>query len=135
MYKRQDHELNREIAQTILEINGFVTETACDGQEAVNLFVKNKAGYYDAILMDIRMPVMNGLEATRRMRTMGKADSRTIPIIAMTANAFDEDTKKSMESGMNGHLSKPLEMDHFLDMLKKCMQNGSQNKDEINDSR
>lgn len=117
----EDHELNREIAQTILEMNGFITETVCDGQQAVDIFAKKPPQYYDAILMDVRMPVMNGLEATRRIRTMGKADSRTVPIIAMTANAFDEDTRKSIESGMNGHLSKPLEVERFLDMLRNCM--------------
>ena len=71
--------------------------------------------------MDIRMPVMDGLEATRRIRTLGKADSRNVPVIAMTANAFDEDTRRSMDSGMDGHLSKPIEVSRLLEMLGDCM--------------
>lgn len=122
----EDNELNREIAQTILEMHGFTVETAVDGQEAMDKFASVGQGHYDAILMDIRMPVIDGLEATRRIRTMGKPDSRTIPIIAMTANAFDEDTRKSMESGMNGHLSKPIQVDVLLETLRNCLAgNGS----------
>ena len=84
-------------------------------------FVNSEVGYYDAILMDIRMPVMDGLEATKRIRTLGRADSRTIPIIAMTANAFDEDMKKSIDSGMNGHLSKPIDIDRLYKVLQEII--------------
>lgn len=115
----EDNELNREIAQTILEMHGFTVTCAVNGQEAVDLFCSEAPGWFDVILMDIRMPVMDGLEATRLIRTSGRADSRAIPIIALSANAFDEDSKKSMASGMNGHLSKPIEVDKLLQVLKK----------------
>ena len=96
-------------------------ETAEDGQEAVNLYKSRGAGYFSAVLMDIRMPVMDGIEATRRIRTMERPDSRTIPIIAMTANAFDQDSRKSLDSGMNGHLSKPIRVEELLRMLDACL--------------
>lgn len=115
----EDNALNAEIAQTILEMAGFVTELAEDGKQAVEQFIKTPSYYYDAILMDIRMPVMGGLEATRKIRTSSKEDARSIPIIAMTANAFDEDTKKSIESGMNGHLSKPIDVPTLYQVLKE----------------
>ena len=102
-------------------MNGFSVTCACDGQEALGYFCSSGPGGFDAILMDIRMPVMDGLEATRQIRTSGKPDSRTIPIIALTANAFDEDTKKSMESGMDGHLSKPIQVGLMMELLGKCI--------------
>lgn len=114
----EDNALNAEIAQTVLEMVGVETELAGDGRQAVDMFEKAEPGYYDAILMDIRMPVMDGLEATKHIRTLGKPDSRTVPIIAMTANAFDEDMKKSIDSGMNGHLSKPIDINMLYEVLK-----------------
>lgn len=117
----EDNDLNREIAKTILEMHGFIVECAVDGQDALENFTEHAEQYYDAVLMDIRMPVMDGLEATRRIRLSGRTDSRSVPVIAMTANAFDEDTKKSIDSGMNGHLSKPIEIDKLLAMLEKCL--------------
>lgn len=117
----EDHELNREIVQTLLEQEGLIVETAADGLEAVQEYQQQPVHYYDAILMDIRMPHMDGLEATRRIRTMQKEDSRTIPIIAMTANAFDEDTKRSLAMGMNGHLTKPIEMKLVMETLRGCI--------------
>ena len=117
----EDNALNREIAQTILEMNGLIVTCAENGQEALDLFCREAPGWFDAILMDIRMPVMDGLEATRRLRTSGRPDARTIPIIALSANAFDEDSKKSIASGMNGHLSKPIEVDKLLDVLEQCI--------------
>lgn len=117
----EDNELNQEIARTILEMKGFMTEAVEDGQQAVDMFMAHPSYYYDAVLMDIRMPVMDGLEATKWIRTSGREDARTIPIIAMTANAFSEDTKKSMASGMNGHLSKPIETEILFDTLQKCL--------------
>lgn len=125
-----DNELNVEIAQTLLEMKGFLVETAFDGKEAVEKYQEKDAFYYDLILMDIRMPVMNGLEATRQIRKFeveeghsmdSNEDARAIPIVAMTANAFDEDMKKSIESGMNGHLSKPIDVDVMLDMIKRVI--------------
>lgn len=97
---------------------------AVNGQEALDYFCDSEPGYFDAILMDIRMPVMDGLEAARRIRTSDRPDSRTVPIIALTANAFDEDTKKSIASGMNGHLSKPIQVEKMLALLGKCMGRG-----------
>ncbi|MEG1863314.1 MAG: response regulator, partial [Oscillospiraceae bacterium] len=79
------------------------------GLQAIEIFAQKDAGYYDAILMDIRMPVMDGLTAAKSIRQMRKADAKTIPIIAMTANAFDEDMEKAKAAGMNAHLSKPIE--------------------------
>ena len=113
----EDNEMNREIAKEILEMSGFSVETAVNGMEAVERFAGQCPGYYDAILMDIRMPVMDGMEAARRIRTLGRPDSRTVPIIAMTANAFDEDMKKSLRNGMDSHLSKPIEVDVLLKTL------------------
>lgn len=115
----EDNALNAEIAQTVLEMVGVETELAEDGKQAVEMFEKAEPRYYDAILMDIRMPVMDGLEATKHIRTLGKPDSRTVPIIAMTANAFDEDMKKSIDSGMNGHLSKPIDINKLYEVLKE----------------
>ena len=120
----EDNNLNREIAQTVLEMNGFTVTCAVDGQEALDCFCNSEPGYFDAVLMDIRMPVMDGLEASRRIRTSNRPDSRTVPIIALTANAFDEDTKKSIASGMDGHLSKPIQVEKMLDILGKCMGGG-----------
>lgn len=117
----EDNLLNQEIAQSLLEMEGFLAETAENGQAALDAFRSHEPGYYDAVLMDIRMPVMDGIEATRHIRTMGRPDSRTIPIIAMTANAFDQDSRKSLDSGMNGHLSKPIRMEELLGMLDACL--------------
>ncbi|MBS5080576.1 MAG: PAS domain-containing protein [Clostridiales bacterium] len=117
----EDNELNQEIALTILEMKGFMIEAVEDGQQAVDMYMTHPPYYYHAVLMDIRMPVMDGLEATKWIRTSGREDARTIPIIAMTANAFSEDTKKSMASGMNGHLSKPIETEVLFDTLQKCL--------------
>ena len=117
----EDNLLNQEIAQSLLEMEGFLVETAENGQAALDAFGNHEPGYYNAVLMDIRMPVMDGIEATRRIRTMERPDSRTIPIIAMTANAFDQDSRKSLDSGMNGHLSKPIRVEELLGMLDACL--------------
>lgn len=106
----EDNELNTEIAKTLLEMQGFEVETAENGLLGVERFEKSVSGYYDLILMDIRMPVMDGLEAATAIRGMDRPDAHTIPIIAMTANAFDEDMRKSIESGMDGHLAKPIDV-------------------------
>ena len=102
-------------------MEGFLVETAENGQAALDAFGNHEPGYYNAVLMDIRMPVMDGIGATRRIRTMERPDSRTIPIIAMTANAFDQDSRKSLDSGMNGHLSKPIRVEELLRMLDACL--------------
>lgn len=115
----EDNSLNAEITKTLMEIQGFVVDVASDGQEAVDQFAASGLGYYDMILMDIRMPVMDGLEATKQIRRMERADGVSIPIIAMTANAFDEDMKKSVACGMNGHLTKPIDRKRMNEMIKK----------------
>lgn len=117
----EDSEINIEIAKNILLHKNFEVEVALNGEEAVSAFESHEVGYYDVILMDIRMPVMDGLEATKVIRSMeSRPDGRMIPIVAMTANAFEEDVKKSLQAGMNGHLSKPIDikkMYALLDML------------------
>ena len=105
------------------KINLQTCEYACKSsifQDNQLIFCKKEPFYYDAILMDIHMPVLDGIETTKRLRTMGRADSRTIPIIAMTANAFSEDSRKSLQIGMNGHLSKPIQIQELLKMLNHC---------------
>ena len=113
----EDNDLNIEIAQTILEMGGVTVDLARNGQEAVDIFLASDPNLYDLILMDIQMPVMDGLEATRIIRRSDHPRAATIPIIAMSANAFDEDMKKSVESGMNGHLSKPIDIDKFFQTI------------------
>lgn len=113
----EDNELNAEIAQCLLEERDFEVDCVYDGAQALERIRTTEPGTYDVILMDIMMPVMNGLEAARAIRSMGREDCRKIPIIAMSANAFDDDLKKSVECGMNGHLSKPVEMDKLYQTL------------------
>ncbi|MEG1027603.1 MAG: response regulator, partial [Oscillospiraceae bacterium] len=105
----EDHPLNVEVAKKLLERKGFVVEHAENGLRAMEMFTTTSVGYYDAILMDIRMPEMDGLQASYNIRRWRKEDAKTIPIIAMTANAFDEDIQKSKAAGMNAHLAKPIE--------------------------
>ena len=113
----EDNELNAEIAQMLLTDKGARVTLARDGKEAVELFEKKIPGTFDAILMDIMMPVMDGMTATRTIRSLSRTDAKTIPIIAMTANAFDEDAKKCIAAGMNAHLTKPIEIDHVTEVL------------------
>ena len=105
----EDVEQNAEILQDLLELEDIESEHAVNGEEAVKMFMEKPAGYYDAILMDVRMPVMDGLAATRAIRALDRDDAGKIPIIAMTANVFDEDGERSLQAGMNAHLSKPIE--------------------------
>lgn len=114
----EDNELNMEIICTILENYGIETEQAVNGKEAVRRMEESVSGYYDMIFMDIMMPEMDGLEATRTIRNLDREDCKKIPIYAMSANAFDEDVKRSLASGMNGHLSKPVN----LQVLEKTLQ-------------
>lgn len=107
----EDNELNREIAQELIGGSGAVIDCAEDGRQAVDIFAASPAGEYDAILMDIQMPVMNGLDAARAIRRLDRPDAASVPIIAMTANAFVEDVKNSLDAGMNAHISKPLDME------------------------
>ena len=113
----EDVEVNAIIMQELLSMGGMESEVAENGQRAVELFEENPENYFDAILMDVRMPVMDGLEATRTLRALERPDSKKIPIIAMTANAFDEDVQNSLQAGMNAHLAKPVEPDHLYSTL------------------
>ena len=114
----EDNILNQEIAQDILEDVGFEIDVASDGTEAVEIMESAAAGQYDLILMDIQMPRMDGYEATRRIRAMKGSLGESIPIFAMTANAFDEDKKKAVEAGMNGHIAKPINVETLLETLR-----------------
>ena len=115
----EDIELNREIAEMILTEAGFAVESAPDGTDAVAMMEKADENYYDVILMDIQMPVMNGYEATRTIRNMPRNDVKTLPIIAMTANALEEDKEAALKNGMNAHIAKPIDMDIFISVLKQ----------------
>ena len=117
-----DVNINLEIVSFILEQAGIVVESARNGLEALDKFLASEVGYYDAILMDIQMPVMDGITATSEIRKSQRADARTVPILAITANAFDEDLKKSIESGMDGHISKPLQEGELWSALKKFLE-------------
>ena len=118
----EDNELNAEIAQCLLEERDFTVECVYDGSQAVERIRSTPPGTYDVILMDIMMPVMDGLDATRAIRAMDREDCKTIPIIAMSANAFDDDLKKSVACGMNGHLSKPVEVEKLYQVLHQVLQ-------------
>ncbi len=121
----EDNELNAEIAQALLESEGIVVTRAADGNEAVDLYVGRPAGSFDAILMDIMMPGMDGYEATRAIRLSEKVDAADIPIIALTANAFAEDAQAAHDAGMNAHLPKPLDFNKLKNMLARIKTNGS----------
>lgn len=115
----EDNELNMEIITTLLEDYKILVEQAYNGAEALKMIKENKKGYYDLILMDIMMPVMDGLKATKEIRKLSRDDCKDIPIIAMSANAFDEDVKRSLASGMDGHLSKPIDLKKLEEILRK----------------
>ena len=115
----EDHPLNVEIAVHMLEQKGMMVTVAEDGQRGVDAFAASPIGYYDAILMDIRMPVMTGLEATRAIRALDRSDGATVPIIAMTADAFDEDVRNMLDSGMDAHVAKPVEPDILFETLAR----------------
>ncbi len=117
----EDHPLNTIVAQNLLENRGIAVVHAENGQQAVTLFKESGVGEFSAILMDIRMPVMNGLAATRAIRELPREDAQTVPIIAMTANAFEEDVEQSLHAGMNAHLSKPIEPETLFATLQACL--------------
>ena len=110
----EDIEVNRMLAEAILTESGFLVESVPDGSDAVEIIKNRPAWYYDLVLMDIQMPVMNGYEATRSIRALGREDTNALPIIALSANARDEDKKMSMESGMNSHIAKPFDIAHLI---------------------
>lgn len=119
----EDVDVNAEIMSMVLEMKDIISETAENGKVALEKFASSSIGYYDAILMDMRMPEMDGLEATKAIRALDREDARTIPIIALTANAFDEDVHRSLQAGMNAHLSKPVEPDVLFKTLEDAFRN------------
>ena len=118
----EDNELNREIATDILEEEGIIIDSAEDGDIAVEKVRASAPGRYDLILMDIQMPRMNGYDAARAIRALPDAGLANIPIIAMTANAFDEDKKNAMDAGMNGHIAKPIDVPKLMNTLTEVLQ-------------
>jgi CheY-like chemotaxis protein len=117
----EDMDINAQIMKQILKVKEVEAEHAKNGKMVVDLFRDHPEGYYDVILMDIRMPEMDGLEAARRIREMDRWDAKEIPIIALTANAFDEDVQRSLQVGMNAHLSKPVEPDHLYQIMEELI--------------
>lgn len=118
----EDNELNREIAEELIGATGASVESAEDGVQAVKKFKESAEGYYDLILMDVQMPHMDGYEATRCIRALGRSDAQKVPIFAMTANAFAEDVQKSREAGMNAHISKPLDIRAVYKQMNRYLQ-------------
>ena len=117
MLLADDVELNLEIAGTVLTDEGAEVVSVQNGQEALELFRDSAAGTFDVILMDVHMPVMDGLDAARAIRSLEREDAGTIPIIAMTADVYEEDVRKTKEAGMNGHLTKPLNVEKMIWLL------------------
>ena len=113
----EDNDLNMEIALEFLQSLGLVCEGAENGRRAVEMFNASAPGHYEMILMDVRMPVMNGYEATREIRRLAREDARQIPIVAMTADAFSSDIKMALNAGMNEHLSKPVSIERLQEVL------------------
>jgi signal transduction histidine kinase/CheY-like chemotaxis protein len=116
-----DRQENIFVEKSILDMLGLQVEVAMDGVEAVERFSESSEGYYDCIMMDVRMPRMNGYDATRRIRGMDRVDAASVPVYAMTADAFNDDVKASVECGMNGHLAKPMELGILVDTLKEAL--------------
>lgn len=117
----EDNEINLEIAQEILKMTKAEVDTAVNGQEALECFTKSALGYYDAILMDVQMPIMDGYTATKKIRASSHLEARSIPIIAMTANAFSEDVSTALQAGMNAHVAKPIEIDVLFKVLSSTL--------------
>ena len=114
----EDMEVNAQIMIEVLKMREIETEHAQNGKIALEMFKSHEEGYYNAILMDMRMPEMDGLEATVAIRKLDRADAKQIPIIALTANAFDEDVQRSLQAGLNAHLSKPVQPDVLFETLE-----------------
>ena len=117
----EDVDQNAEILADLLELEDVLSERAANGQEAVDMFAASPEGWYDIILMDVRMPVLDGLAATRAIRALDRPDAKTIPIVAMTANVFDEDVQNSLQAGMNAHLGKPVEPEKLYETIGKMV--------------
>ena len=117
----EDNELNREIAEEILRCMDTEVESACDGARGLAMFEESAVGHYDAVLMDVQMPVMNGYQATKAIRQLSRPDAGTVPIIAMTADAFAEDVAAAKAAGMTAHLAKPLDIPAMMQILSKYL--------------
>ena len=117
-----DNFLNREIAVTLLEDEGFTVESCADGKQAIEKLTSAGAGYFQLVLMDVQMPVMNGYEATQAIRQMEDRQLASIPILAMTADAFEEDRQKALRCGMDGHLAKPIEIEKLFEALASILE-------------
>ena len=117
----EDNAINMEIAVMILSQAGFTVETAENGKEALDMVASSKPGYYDAILMDIQMPVMDGYEAARAIRALDTPELAEIPIIAMTANAFKEDEQAAEQAGMQGHIAKPIDLQKMMETIRTVL--------------
>ena len=126
----EDIEMNAEIIMDVLEMEDVESDHAENGKIALEMFENSAPGTYAAILMDIRMPVMDGLEATAAIRKSKRADAKKIPIIALTANAFDEDVQRSLQAGMNAHLSKPIEPEHLYQTLGELIYEAEQGAED-----
>ncbi len=118
----EDNDLNREIANMLLSYEGAEVEEAVNGQEAVDKFAAAEDGHYDIVFMDIMMPVMDGLEATRQIRALDRPDAKTTLIIAMSANAFQDDVERCLEAGMDAHCAKPFEISRVKKTIWQLMQ-------------
>ncbi|WP_187361990.1 response regulator [Anaerofustis stercorihominis] len=110
-----------DIASEIIGYTGADIEKAENGKEALEKYLINKENYYDLIIMDIRMPIMNGYEATEKIRNSGRDDSETVPIIAMTADAFSDDIRKTKEAGMNAHITKPFDINKLMSVMNEMI--------------
>ena len=121
MLLAEDNALNMEIMEFLLNDVGVKVTKAADGQQAVEAFAASPVGGFDASLMDVMMPVRDGHEATRAIRAMDRPDAKTIPIFAMTANAFEEDRQNALKAGMNGHIAKPLDVPRLLSILADAL--------------
>ncbi|MBQ9479622.1 MAG: response regulator, partial [Selenomonadaceae bacterium] len=119
-----DIEVNREIAKMMLEMAGFIIDTATNGKEAVDMVAASKAGEYAAVLMDIQMPLMDGYDAARAIRALADQKLASIPIIAMTANAFAEDVQAAKDAGMNAHIAKPIDVGKMMETLTEVLKGG-----------
>ena len=117
----EDNELNQEIAMAILGEAGFQVEVASNGQIALDMLKAAQPKHYDLVLMDVQMPIMDGYEATRAIRALDDPQLANIPILAMTANAFEEDRREALRSGMNGHIAKPISIDTLMETLDQVM--------------
>ena len=118
----EDNELNQEIAVEILSEAGFTTEVAGNGQIALDMLKASEPGYYQLVLMDVQMPILNGYETTKAIRNLKNRKLSSIPIIAMTANAFEEDKREALECGMNGHIAKPIDVKKLLETLDRVLE-------------